>query len=250
MQRFKNKFILVTGGTNGMGYATAEQFIKEGGNAIITGRSIETVHRALEQLGKNSYGFVSNTANMMDILLLQEKVKQYTPHIDVLFVNAGYAKFSSVEIADENHFDELFNMIVKGTFFTVKQILPLMSNGSSIVLNTSVVNEMGMLNFSVYSAAKAAVKSFIKTFTTEFTEKGIRVNGVSPGYIKTNGFNNTGLNPKQIEDVIKNVIPTIPLKRFGAPSEIAHVVLFLASDEASYIHGTELTVDGAFSVFK
>lgn len=250
MQRFKNKFILVTGGTNGMGYATAEQFIKEGGNAIITGRSIETVHRALEQLGKNSYGFVSNTANMMDTLLLQEKVKQYTPHIDVLFVNAGYAKFSSVEIADENHFDELFNMIVKGTFFTVQQILPLMSNGSSIVLNTSVVNEMGMLNFSVYSAAKAAVKSFIKTFTTEFTEKGIRVNGVSPGYIKTNGFNNTGLNPKQIEDVIKNVIPTIPLKRFGAPSEIAHVVLFLASDEASYIHGTELTVDGAFSVFK
>ncbi|SFJ88181.1 SDR family oxidoreductase [Myroides guanonis] len=250
MQRFKNKFILVTGGTNGMGYATAEQFIKEGGNAIITGRSIETVHRALEQLGKNSYGFVSNTANMMDILLLQEKVKQYTPHIDVLFVNAGYAKFSSVEIADESHFDELFNMIVKGTFFTVQQILPLMSNGSSIVLNTSVVNEMGMLNFSVYSAAKAAVKSFIKTFTTEFTEKGIRVNGVSPGYIKTNGFNNTGLNPKQIEDVIKNVIPTIPLKRFGAPSEIAHAVLFLASDEASYIHGTELIVDGAFSVFK
>ena len=249
MQRFKNKFALITGGTNGIGFATAEHFIKEGGNAIITGRSIETVQKALDQLGENAIGIVSNAANMNDILLLQEKVKQYTPHIDVLFVNAGYAKFSSVEIADEAHFDELFNLLVKGTFFTVQKILPLMSNGSSIILNTSVVSEMGMENFSVYSAAKAAVQSFIKTFTTEFTEKGIRVNGVSPGYIKTNGFNNAGLNPKQIEDVIQNIIPTIPLKRFGNPSEIAHAVLFLASDEASYIHGTELTIDGAFSIF-
>jgi NAD(P)-dependent dehydrogenase (short-subunit alcohol dehydrogenase family) len=250
MQRFKNKVALITGGTNGMGFATAQQFINEGGQAIITGRSPETVNRAIDQLGASAFGIVSDTGDMNDIFHLNEKVRQYTSHVDVLFVNAGYAKFASVEFADEAHFDELFNMLVKGTFFTVQQILPIMRVGSSIILNTSVVSEMGMANFSVYSAAKAAVQSFIKTFATECTDKGIRVNGISPGYIKTNGFNNTGLSQEQIEGVIQSVIPTIPFKRFGDPSEIAHAVLFLASEEALYIHGTELKVDGGFSVFK
>lgn len=196
MQRFKNKFALITGGTNGMGFATAQQFINEGGSAIITGRSAETVNKAVERLGKNAFGIVSNAGNTKDIFLLQEQVKQYTENIDLLFVNAGYGKFAPIEYADETHFDELFNMLVKGTFFTVQQIAPLMKKGRAIILNTSVATEMGMQNFSVYSAAKSAVQSFIKTFASEFTEKGIRVNGISPGYIKTNGFNNTGLSPR------------------------------------------------------
>src|SRR5690606_9952994 len=142
------------------------------------------------------------------------------------------------------------NLLVKGTFFTVQQIAPLMKKDSAIILNTSVVTEMGMQNFSIYSAAKSAVQSFIKTFASEFTEKGIRVHGISAGYITTNGFNNTGLSPVQIEGAVQSSIPTIPYKRFGEPSEIANAVLFLASQEASYIHGTELTVDAGISVIR
>ena len=250
MQRFKDKFALITGGTNGMGFATAQQFINEGGKVIITGRSAKTVNKAVEQLGKNVFGIVSNAGNMKDIFLLQEQVKQYTENIDLLFVNAGYGTFAPIEYADETHFDELFDLLVKGTFFTVQQIASLMKKNSAIILNTSVVTGMGMQNFSVYSAAKSAVQSFIKTFASEFTEKGIRVNGISPGYIKTNGFNNTGLSPEQIEGAVQSIIPTIPFKRFGEPSEIASAVLFLASQEASYIHGTELTVDAGISVIK
>ncbi len=250
MQRFKNKFALITGGTNGMGFATAQQFIKEDGKVIITGRRAETVNKAVERLGKKAFGIVSNAGSMKDIMLLHEQVKQHTENIDLLFVNAGYGKFAPVEFANETHFDELFNMLVKGTFFTVQQTLPLMKKGSAVVFNTSFVTEVGMTNFSVYSAAKSAVQSFIKTFAAEFTEKGIRVNGISPGHIKTNIFNNTGLNTEQIEGAIQSIIPTIPFKRLGEPTEIANAVLFLASQEASYIHGTELTVDAGISVIR
>jgi NAD(P)-dependent dehydrogenase (short-subunit alcohol dehydrogenase family) len=250
MQRFKDKFALITGGTNGMGFDTARQFINEGGKVIITGRSAETVDKAVKKLGTNAFGIVSNAGSMTDILLLKEQVRQYTDNIDLLFANAGYGKFAPVEFADEAHFDELFNVLVKGVFFTVKQILPLMKNGSAVVFNSSIVTEVGTPNFSVYSAAKSAVQSFIKTFAAEFTEKGIRVNGISPGYIKTNGFNNTGLSPEQIAAAVQGIIPTIPFKRFGEPAEIANAVLFLASQEASYIHGTELKVDAGISVIR
>jgi len=250
MQRFKDKFTLITGGTNGMGFDTARQFINEGGKVIITGRSAETVDKAVKKLGTNAFGIVSNAGSMTDILLLKEQVRQYTDNIDLLFANAGYGKFAPVEFADEAHFDELFNMLVKGVFFTVKQILPLMKNGSAVVFNSSIVTEVGTPNFSVYSAAKSAVQSFIKTFAAEFAEKGIRVNGISPGYIKTNGFNNTGLSPEQIAAAVQGIIPTIPFKRFGEPAEIANAVLFLASQEASYIHGIELKVDAGISVIR
>lgn len=250
MPRFKDKFALITGGTSGMGFATAQQFIQEHGKVIITGRSAETVRNAVEKLGASAFGIVSDAGNMKAVFRLQEQVKQYTENIDLLFVNAGYGKFASVENADEAHFDELFNVLVKGTFFTVQQILPLMKNGSAIVLNTSFVTEIGTGNFSVYSAAKSAVQSFIKTFAADITGKGIRVNGISPGHIKTNIFNNTGLNAEQIEGAIQNIIPAIPFKRLGEPAEIANAVLFLASPEASYIHGTELKVDAGISVIR
>ncbi|MDQ0106801.1 NAD(P)-dependent dehydrogenase (short-subunit alcohol dehydrogenase family) [Chitinophaga terrae (ex Kim and Jung 2007)] len=250
MERFKNKFALITGGTNGMGYATAAQFIREGGKAIITGRSADTVNKAIAQLGDNAFGIVSNAGKMADILELPNQVRQFTTHIDLLFANAGYGKFAPIENVDEAHFDELFNMLVKGSFFTVQQILPLMKPGSSIVLNTSFVTEVGTANFSVYSAAKAAVQSFILTFAAELTAKNIRINGISPGYIKTNIFNNTGMDASQINQAIAGIIPTIPFKRFGEPEEIANAVLFLGSQEASYIHGTELKVDAGVSVIR
>ncbi|MCD9015505.1 SDR family oxidoreductase [Parachryseolinea silvisoli] len=250
MQRFKNKSALITGGTNGIGFATAQQFIQEGGSVIITGRSADTVNKAVEKLGTHAAGLVSDAGTMRDILRLQEQVKQRASSIDLLFVNAGYGKFASVEHVDEAHFDELFNLLAKGVFFTVQQILPLMKNGSSIIFNTSFVTEIGTPNFSVYSAAKSAVQSFIKTFAAEFTERGIRVNGISPGHIKTNIFNNTGLTREQIDGAIQHIVPAIPFKRLGEPAEIANAVLFLASEEASYIHGTELRVDAGLSIIR
>ena len=233
-----------------MGFATAQQFINEGGSAIITGRSAERVSKAVEQLGKSAFGIVSDAGKMKDILHLNEQVKQKTDSIDLLFANAGYGRFASVEDVDEAHFDELFDLLVKGVFFTVQEMLPLLKNGSAVIFNTSFVTEIGTPNFSVYSAAKSAVRSFIKTFAAEFTEKGIRVNGISPGHIKTNIFNNTGLDPIQIESAIQNIIPTIPFKRLGKPTEIANAVLFLASQDASYIHGTELKVDAGISIIR
>lgn len=250
MQRFSNKTALITGGTNGMGLATAQKWIEEGGKVIITGRSKETLNLALEKLGDKASGIVSDAGNREDLKNLQEQVKLYTNQIDLVFANAGYGRFAPIESVDEHQFDELFNMLVKGPFFTVQQILPLMGEGSSVIFNTSVATEIAMQNFSVYSAAKSAVQSFIKTFAVELTDRGIRVNGVSPGHIKTNIFNNTGLAPDQIETAVENIIPTIPFKRQGDPEEIANVVLFLASEEASYIHGTEIRVDAGISVIR
>jgi NAD(P)-dependent dehydrogenase (short-subunit alcohol dehydrogenase family) len=250
MQRFKNKTALITGGTSGMGFATAQQYIQEGGKVIITGRSEENVKIAVNKLGENAFGIVSDAGRMSDLMSLRNKVKKVTENIDLVFANAGYGRFAPIENVDENHFDELFNTLVKGSFFTVQQILPLMKEGSSVIFNTSFVTEFGMPDFSVYSAAKSAVQSFIKTFANELTEKGIRVNGISPGHIKTNIFNNTGLPSEQINEAVQNIIPTIPFKRLGEPLEIANAVLFISSDEASYMHGAELRIDAGISVIK
>ncbi|MCW3463494.1 SDR family oxidoreductase [Chitinophaga nivalis] len=250
MQQFKNKVCLITGGTNGMGFATAQEFIAAGAKVIITGRSQETVDKALAALGEAATGMVSNAGKMADIFSLQEQVRKQAGHIDVLFVNAGYGKFAPIEMVDEAHFDELFDMHVKGAFFTVQQLLPLINKGGAIIFNTSFVTAFGMPNFSVYTAAKSAVQSFIKTFSTECTARNIRVNGISPGHIKTNIFNNTGLTPADIEGVIESILPALPFKRFGEPVEIAKAVLFLASDDAAYIHGTELLIDGGLSNVK
>ncbi|MGE6219582.1 SDR family oxidoreductase [Nubsella zeaxanthinifaciens] len=250
MQRFENKVAFITGGTNGMGLATAKWYIREGGKVIVTGRSQKTVDNALKILGTNAQGFKADAANMNEIHQLRQRIATYTTHVNFLFLNAGYGKFSSIADADELHFDELFDLHVKGPFFTVQQLLPLMQKGDSIVFNTSFVTEFGISNFSVYSAAKAAVASFIKTFASELADKGIRVNGVSPGHINTNIYSNTGLNDDAIEQTIESITPSIPFKRFGDADEIAKAVLFLASDDASYIHGTNLKVDAGISVVK
>jgi NAD(P)-dependent dehydrogenase (short-subunit alcohol dehydrogenase family) len=153
MQRFKNKVVSITGGTNGMGFTTAKDFINEGAIVIITGRSKENVDIAVNSLGSNAIGLVSNAGKVSDIFDLLQQVKIYTDKLDVLFVNAGYGRFSPIEMVDEAHFDELFNMLVKGSFFTVQQLLPIISEGGSIILNTSFVTAFGIENFSVYSAA-------------------------------------------------------------------------------------------------
>jgi NAD(P)-dependent dehydrogenase (short-subunit alcohol dehydrogenase family) len=248
MQKLKNKVALITGATSGMGKATAIDFIENGANVIITGRVQKTIDETVRELGEKANGIVSDAEKMEDLNQLREKVKAITPRIDVLFVNAGFGKYASIEQIDENHFDEQFNVLVKGTLFTVQQILPLMKEGGSIILNTSIVTQVGMQNSSVYSACKSAVQSFVKTFASELASKKIRINAVSPGPIQTNYFDRSNLTEDQIESIAGAIFPQIPLGRFGQPSEVAKTVTFLASEDASFIHGSEIFVDGG--IFK
>lgn len=243
----KNKTVLITGGTSGIGFATAQEFINQGASVIITGRTQATLDKAVERLGSLAKGIVSDAGNMRDIEALQAKVSLIHLTIDVLFVNAGYGKFAPIEAVDAAHFDEQFNVLVKGTYFTVKHILPLMVQGSAVILNTSVVTEKGMAGASIYSAAKAAVQSFTKTLASELIEKGIRVNAVSPGPIHTAFFDKTGMTAAQIEGFGANVLNMVPMKRFGKASEVAKAVVFLASADASYMMGAEIYVDGGMA---
>jgi NAD(P)-dependent dehydrogenase (short-subunit alcohol dehydrogenase family) len=244
MTKLNNKIALITGGTSGIGKATAMDFIEQGATVIITGRHQDTVNATVAELGANAKGIVADSSSVADLKQLAEKVKTLTGKVDVLFVNAGYGKFAPIEMIDEAHYDEQFNVLVKGTLFTVQSILPLMGEGSSIVLNTSVVTEVGMQGASVYSACKGAVKSFVKTFASELSAKKIRLNAVSPGPIETDFFNKTGMNQEQINGFAGAVLPQVPLGRFGKSVEVAKAVTFLASDDASFIHGTEVFVDG------
>ena len=250
MQRLKNKWAVITGGTSGIGFSTAKEFLDEGANVVFTGRQKQTIDEIAKGLGPQAQGIVSDAGKISDIFKLKNEISNIAPGIDILFINAGYGKFAPVDAVTEETFDELFNVLVKGCFFTVQTLLPLMKEESSITINTSVVTRYGSSYASVYSAAKAAVASLVKTFAAEFTSKKIRVNGISPGYTATEGFSKTGMNEEQIQSVIQSLIPTLPLKRFGKADEIAKAVSFLASPDASYIHGTELIVDGGYTVIK
>ncbi len=249
MEKLKDKIALVTGGTSGIGKATAKDFMEQGATVIVTGRYQKTVDETIKELGSNSRGIVSDAGKLEDIRSLAQDIKDLYGKVDVLFVNAGYGKYAPLEMIDEQHFDEQFNVLVKGTLFTVQHISPLMSEGGSIVLNTSIVTEVGMETAAIYSAAKASVQSFVKTFAAELAKRKIRVNAVSPGPIQTNFFDKTGLSEEQIQDFAGAILPQVPLARFGLPSEVAKAVTFLASDDASFIHGTEIYVDGGMVQF-
>jgi NAD(P)-dependent dehydrogenase (short-subunit alcohol dehydrogenase family) len=250
MKKLDNKFVFISGGTSGIGLATAQECIGQGAQVIFTGRHRKTVDETAVALGANAHGIICDQASMSDIQLLSSKIRAITPQIDIVFANAGYGRFAPVEAVTEDVFNELFNVLVKGTFFTVQQVLPLISKGGSVIFNTSVVTGYGSQNAAIYSAAKAAVQSFVKTFAAEFTAKGIRVNAVSPGYTETDGFNKTGLSQDQIAGVKAYITLTLPQQRFADPSEIAKVVVFLASDDASYVHAAELKVDGGYATIR
>lgn len=250
MKKLEGKVALITGATSGIGKATAIDFIENGAKVIITGRYKDTVDKTVAELGSQAKGIVSDAGKMSDLLILAEKVKSIFLNLDVLYVNAGFGKYAPIDQITEEHFDEIFNVLVKGTLFTVQQILPLMNAGGSIILNTSNVTEMGMQNSSVYSAAKSAVQSFVKTFAAELSPKNIRINAVSPGPINTNYFDRSNLSPDQIQGIVNYVLPQLPLGRFAHPSEVAKVVSFLASDDSSYMQGAEIAVDGGFPKIK
>lgn len=250
MKRMQNKVALITGGTSGIGFETAKTFIQEGAKVIITGRYQSTLDEAVAELGSNAFGIVSDAALMNDIQQLANEITSIEPKLDILFLNAGYGKFAPIEAVTEAMFDEIFNVLVKGPFFTVQTLLPLLKENGTIIFNTSVVTQYGSSYASIYSAAKSAVASFVKTFAAELIARNIRVNAISPGYTTTNGFYKTGMTEEQIQGIITSIIPTLPFKRFGKSQEIAQAVQFLASEEASYLHGTELVVDGGYTVIK
>src|SRR5580765_6278710 len=245
MNRFQNKVAVITGGNSGIGLATAKRLHQEGAKVAISGRSQKTLDEAVKLVGKDLLAVKSDVAKLQELDRFYATVTEKLGKIDVLFVNAGVAKFVPVANADEAHFDEIFDINAKGAYFTIQKALPYLNDGASIVLNTSVVDEKGMVNGSVYAATKAALRSFTRSIAAELVERGIRVNAVSPGPIYTPaGFARTGLSTEAIEEFSKNILSHVPMKRFGQPEEIAGAVAFLASSDASFMTGAEISVDG------
>lgn len=244
MNKFKNKTVVITGGTSGIGLATAKEFLNEGAKVIFTSRSETNIAKTEKELGSNAKGIVSDAGKTQDLWQLKERVSSHTDKVDVLFVNAGFGKFNSLRETSEEEFDAQFNALVKGGYFTVQQLESLMPEGSSIVFNTSVVTDVAMPGASVYGAAKSAVKYLNKSFANELKDRKIRVNAVSPGPIGTNFFNEAGLPEEQQQQMAEQILSQVPMNRFGEPQEIAKTVLFLAGQDSSFITGHEVQVDG------
>ena len=245
---FEGKNILVTGGTSGIGRATAAAFAALGAHVIITGRHQETLEQAAQDMDGKISTLQLDQADMQAVEQLSTRLKELVDSLDVAFLNAGHGDFAPVGSIDENHFDKQFDVLVKGTLFSAQQALSLMGEGSSLVFNASVVATMSMPGASVYSAAKAAVRRAAQIMAKEQAQAGIRVNMVSPGPIQTDFFNKTSMNEEQISGFAEGVAGQVPMGRFGQPEEIASAVVFLASEQAGYITGVDLPVDGGISL--
>jgi NAD(P)-dependent dehydrogenase (short-subunit alcohol dehydrogenase family) len=246
MKRLENKVAVITGGNSGIGLATAQEFIAQGARVIITGRNEQANKEALLRLGENAYAVVSDAGKMQDIVKLAQQVEELAGHIDILFANAGIARYAPVTAIDEYFYDETFDINVKGVFFTIQKLLPVMNDGGAIIMNSSVVASIGMLNSNIYAASKAAVRSLAKTLSNELLSRNIRVNTISPGPINTPLYSpdKMGMTSGQIEQLAQNILHNTPMKRFGSPEEIAKVAVFLASADSSFIIGEEIIVDG------
>ena len=243
----EGKIAVITGGNSGIGLATAKRFVSEGAYVFISGRRQKELDLALSQIGKNVIGIQGDVSNLADLDRLYNTVKDQKGHLDILFANAGIAQFAPLGEISEEHFDNIFRINVKGLLFTVQKTLPLFQNGGSIILNASIGSSKGFEETSVYSATKAAVRSFARTWTGDLRHRKIRVNAISPGPIDTPIFSNVLQNEEQIDQFKKNIVNTVPMGRMGSPDEVAKAVSFLASDDSSYITGIELFVDGGLA---
>ena len=235
--KLQGKMAVITGGTSGIGLATAKLFVKEGAFVFITGRRQKELDAAVQAIGRNVTGVQGDVARLADLDRLYEAVMT-KGRIDVVFANAGVAEFAPLGKITEEHFDKLFDTNVKGTLFTVQKALALMNDGGSIILNGSVASVKGTPAFGVYGATKAALRSFVRTWTSDLKDRHIRSNVVSPGPT------DTPIVEGQPEDAIARIVSTIPMGRMGDPDEIAKAALFLASDDSSFVTGIELFVDG------
>jgi NAD(P)-dependent dehydrogenase (short-subunit alcohol dehydrogenase family) len=247
MGKLDGKIALVTGGNGGIGLATAKRFVAEGAYVFITGRREGELAAAVKDIGRNVTAVQGDVSNLADLDRLFGQIRREKGKLDIVFANAGIAKYAPVGTITEELYDSIFNINVKGLLFTVQKALPLMPDGAAIVLNASIVASKGLSANSIYSATKAAVRSFARTWTTDLKARRIRVNAVSPGTIDTPGLNDLLASSEAGKERIKMISNAVPLGRFGTPDEIAKAVVFLASDDSSYVTGTELFVDGGFA---
>jgi NAD(P)-dependent dehydrogenase (short-subunit alcohol dehydrogenase family) len=245
--KLEGKIAVITGGNSGIGLASAKRFVSEGAYVFITGRRQKEIDAAVSEIGKNVMGIQGDVSNLTDLDRLYNTVKDQKGHLDILFANAGIAQFSSLGEISEEHFDNIFRINVKGLLFTIQKALPLLQDGGSIILNASVASSKGVEETSVYSASKAAVRSFARTWTADLRHRKIRVNAISPGPIDTPIFSSLTQNEEQMDQFKNYIVNTVPMGRMGSPDEIAKVVSFLASNESSYITGIELFVDGGLA---
>jgi NAD(P)-dependent dehydrogenase (short-subunit alcohol dehydrogenase family) len=247
MGKLDGKIALVTGANSGIGLATAKRFVNEGAFVFITGRRDAQLSAAAREIGNNVAGVPGDVSNLGDLDRLFARIKQDKGRLDVLFANAGVAKFAPFGTITEELYESIFGVNVKGLLFTVQKALPLMPDGASIVLNASIVGSKGLPTNSVYAATKAAVRSFARTWTTDLKNRRIRVNAVSPGSIDTPGLSELLGSSEAGQQRLKMISSSIPMGRLGTPDEIAKAVVFLASDDSSYVTGIELFVDGGFA---
>jgi NAD(P)-dependent dehydrogenase (short-subunit alcohol dehydrogenase family) len=248
MERLNGKIVLITGGISGIGLATARLFHEHGARLALTGRDRDSLARAQEEFGNDVLVLRSDAGQLSEIESLIGQVKARFGRLDVLFVNAAIAKPAPFEFVTEAQFDETVGINLKGVFFTIQKALPLFTHGGSIIVTTSIANQMGSPNFSVYSASKAALRSLVQTLGLELIAKGIRINAISPGPISTPMFDRFGLPDEMVQGIKGEIEKKSPIKRFGAPAEVAKAALFLATDDSSYIVGDELVIDGGMSL--
>ena len=247
MNKLEGKIALITGGNSGIGLATAKQFVNEGAYVFITGRRDKELAAAVKEISKNATGIQGDVSNLADLDRLFAQIKREKGKFDVVFANAGIAKYAAFGKITEDFYDSMFDVNVKGVLFTVQKALSLLSDGASIILNASIAGSKGLPTYSVYSATKAAVRSFARTWTNDLKDRRIRVNAISPGSIDTPAATDLLASSEVGEQRRKMVSTSVPLGRFGRPDEVAKAVVFLASDDSSYITGTELFVDGGFA---
>ena len=245
--KLEGKIALITGGNSGIGLATAKEFVNEGAYVFITGRRDQELAEAVKEIGSNVTAVQGDVANLGDLDRLYAQIKREKGKLDVVFANAGVATYAPFGKITEEHYDSIFNINVKGLLFTVQKALPLLPDGASIILNASIVASKGLSSNSVYSATKAAVRSFARTWTTDLKDRRIRVNAISPGPIDTPGLSKLMASSEASQQRMAAISTIVPLGRLGTPDEIAKAVVFLASDDSSYITGTELSVDGGFA---
>jgi NAD(P)-dependent dehydrogenase (short-subunit alcohol dehydrogenase family) len=249
MKKLEGKVAVITGGSSGIGLATAQRFVsEEGAYVFITGRRQSELDAAVKQIGKNNVtGVQGDVSNLADLDRLYATVKEQKGRIDILFANAGVGEFAPLGEISETHFDKTFGINVKGLLFTVQKALPLFQDGGSIILNASIASSKGFETSTVYSATKAAIRSFARTWTVDLKHRKIRVNAISPGPIDTPIFSSVIQNEEEIEQIKASLVASVPMGRMGSPDEVAKAVSFLASDDSTYVTGIELFVDGGMA---
>jgi NAD(P)-dependent dehydrogenase (short-subunit alcohol dehydrogenase family) len=247
LMRLENKIAVITGGNSGIGLATAHELKAQGARVIIIGRNPDAVTRAAKQVGDGTLGLTADVSRVADIDRAFQVIREQVGRVDVLFVNAGIAKFAPLGDSTEALFDEMADINLKGAFFTVQRALPLLSEGASVILTSSTVVHFGMAGASIYAASKAALNSLAKTLAIELAAKKIRVNVVSPGPVATPIFEKMGMPKQELEKVAEGLRTQVPLGRFGEAAEIAKAVSYLASAESAFVTGTELLVDGGIA---